>query len=403
MWQGTVLGSFDKFFTGTSIGARDVWNSQIVRSRPSSECQGVDLPVIPIKLRRARREPLDEDIRRQALLKLRDLLLQDPLATQLGTSLKGHVEHGVVHDDVDQSFRDCFRMKASSTLQKRASSLWKLAKCLRAEGQLNPLRLSEPQLYGALCSMRAAGAGATSAQHSMEALHFLDSTAKLTIVSISDVVSARCRGVARDMYLSKNPLQQKLPLTVGQVRQLESIMFSVGTAFAWTSPGSSMKSVLRYSRENFTSLYSKVLQMFRLIRTGDFCPDLPAIDRIVEMADGADEAQPSEPAGADDAAEISDSESSLASLESVHDDTQMDGELGEVCVSLFPSFSGVPEPALMVHRISALVHVVSEDDFLLCGRPTSIHFRPYARVTERDHLASCRQCLRAFQNRKSEL
>ena len=32
------------------------------------------------------------------------------------------------------------------------------------------------------------------------------------------------------------------------------------------------------------SLYSKVLCMFRLIRSGDYRPDLSAIDRVVQMA-----------------------------------------------------------------------------------------------------------------------
>ena len=93
--------------------------------------------------------------------------------TQLGTSLRGRFDGGSLHEDIDQSFRDAFRMKASSTLQKRASSMTRLAKLLREAGQLYPLRLSEPELYSALCNMRAAGAGATAAQHIIEALHLL--------------------------------------------------------------------------------------------------------------------------------------------------------------------------------------------------------------------------------------
>jgi hypothetical protein len=119
-------------------------------------------------------------------------------------------------------------MKAASTLQKRASSLDKLLKCLRAEGQLYPLRLSEAQLYSALCRMRATGSGATSAQHVIEALHFMDATAKFLCIDLTDVISARCRGVARDMYLMKDPLQQKRPLTVEQVKWLEHLMESSG-------------------------------------------------------------------------------------------------------------------------------------------------------------------------------
>eukprot|EP00435_Cladocopium_sp_Y103_P037957 s3425_g10.t1 len=141
--------------------------------------------------------------------------------------------------------------------------------------------------------------------------------------------------------------------------------------------------------------------MFRLIRTGEYDPDMSAIDRVVQLADGGETGQQvGQPAseGVDDG---SDSDSSVASLESVHEEDSECVELDDRCISLFPSFPGVPESGLMVHGISALVHVVNEDDVLLCGRPTSRHFKDYAKVTDRDHLAACRQCLRAFQNGRS--
>ena len=557
-WQGTMLSAFDKFFSPTSIGSLDVLQSQVVRSRPQSSLNLKALPVVPIALKRARREPLDEDVRIQALAKFRDLILQDPHATQLGTSLMGRVDQGTSHDVIDQSFRDTFRMKASSTLQKRASSLVKLAKFLRAEGQLHPLRLSESQLYSALCKMREAGCGATSAQHIIEALHFLDATAKMKIISLSDVVSARCRGVARDMYLTKSPLSQKLPLTVEQVRKLETIVQNSGTVIrcivgqilfcihaccrwrdaqrlkavsietgrgeslvyadalssktaltaeaktrflpytaigtgiesqdwsaAWvaareaeglefgdivlpsyseksscwlSTPMSSseatfwlrefldgtrgfvpemvgshsckttlltwasrcarvpfspadrrllghhldpnMKSVLCYSRENYANLYAKVLNMFRLIRANEFEPDKSAIDRVVQLANEAGATVVEQAGTTDDPGVGSDSDSSVASLESLQLDAHESEGVDDRCASSFPSFPGVPESSLFVHKISGLVHVSNEDDYLICGRPTSAHFRAYAKVSERDHLVSCSQCLKSFQNRK---
>ena len=159
-------------FTPSTLGAIDVLGSQVVHERPDKAQLSPEVPVLPIQLKKARREPLEEDIRRKALSKFRSIILQDPLATQLGTSLHSIFVSGCGHDGIEQSFRDCFRMKAASTLQKRAASLDKLATCLRLEGWLYPLRLSEAQLYSALCKMRAAGSGATSAQHVIEALHF---------------------------------------------------------------------------------------------------------------------------------------------------------------------------------------------------------------------------------------
>ena len=160
-----------------------------------------------------------------------------------------------------------------------------------------------------------------------------------------------------------------------------------------------MKSVLCYSRESFTSLYAKVLSMLRLIRVGEFNPDQSALERVVQLADGPESDVPNS-AMQDETGADSDSDSSLASEDGmdVHDNS--DVAAPEHCISLFPDFPGVPESALFVHSHSGLVHVANEDDVLLCGRPTSVNFRPYPKVTERTHLASCSQCLKSFQQRK---
>jgi hypothetical protein len=51
-----------------------------------------------------------------------------------------------------------------------------------------------------------------------------------------------------------------------------------------------MKSVMTYSRESYTNLYSRVLMMFRLIRSGEFNPDLSALERVVLLSDSVCEA-----------------------------------------------------------------------------------------------------------------
>ena len=113
---------------------------------------------------------------------------------------------------------DCFRAKASTTLQKRANSLWRLSKELKKVGQLHPLRFNEEQLYAVLCSLRECKSGATSGQHMLEALAFFDSTVGFALIDLRTTVSGRCKGVARDMYLGKDPLRQKHPLKAVHVR-----------------------------------------------------------------------------------------------------------------------------------------------------------------------------------------
>jgi len=161
-----------------------------------------------------------------------------------------------------------------------------------------------------------------------------------------------------------------------------------------------MKSVLCYSRESFTSLYAKVLSMFRMIRSGEFNPDQKAIDRVVQMADGSEDPQMEATSEPPDPELPSDSDSSIASVDDLHVGDTFDGAPDGRMVSLFPAFPGVPEASLMVHKISGLVHIVNEDDIPSCGRPTSMHFGQYAKSPDRENLAACRQCLRAFQNRK---
>lgn len=559
-WAGTGLAGCSRVFLPTAIGLSDVLHSEVVQeaAKPEAVVQ-FEPPVIRLELKRARKELPDEDIRRLALCKLRSLILQDPLASQLGESIYTMLNGGCSQALVEQSLSDCFRSKASSTLQKRASSLWRLSKILRSLGVLNPLRMSEENLYAALCAMREDGAGATTAQHMIEAIHFLDSTIKLRLMDVRAVVSGRCKGVARDMYLTKSPLTQKQPLRVDHVRCLETkikdmtsalqciagqILFCIhaccrwkdaqrlkslaiesghgetlihadalasktalsaeqktrftpyvalgtgvsqcdwGTtwldaravegldfydftlpsyserSFRWTeSPMSAseatcwlrdflsdminpsnafqygshsckttvltwagrctqvpfspaerrllghhlepgMKSVMTYSRESYTNLYSRVLMMFRLIRSGEFNPDLSALERVVLLSDSVCEANMGDTLQPPvEQADISDSESSVASET---------GEAGEECfapgaassqelTSLFPDFPGVPESSLMVHKTSGLVHAMNEDGFLMCGRLPSINFKMYSTlVVDRNLCEGCSQCKRAF-------
>ena len=75
-----------------------------------------------------------------------------------------------------------------------------------------------------------------------------------------------------------------------------------------------MKSILTYSREAFTTLYSKVLSMFKCMRDSRFVPDLAAIDRVVQLSDSAPTDQPVDPSSNEaELAVPSDSESSVAS------------------------------------------------------------------------------------------
>ena len=165
-----------------------------------------------------------------------------------------------------------------------------------------------------------------------------------------------------------------------------------------------MKSVMCYSREAFTSLYAKLLSMVKLIRTNVFNPDLPAVERIVQMSkDFQEEPQIEVPNGpVADGWEL-DSESSIASEPDLTDLGQSEAADADTpdLISLMLDFPGVRERDLLVHIMSGIVHVVNEDDVFLCWRRSSINFRQYEYGDENaDHYEGCRQCKKVFASKE---
>ena len=122
------------------------------------------------------------------------------------------------------------------------------------------------------------------------------------------------------------------------------------------------KSVLTYSRESYTSLYAKVLLMYIKIRSGEFRPDLRAIERVIQFAEAAETGPEFPTTGADpvpggskgdiavDPIEVSDSESSVAS--DVELAMDLDGEGPDKDILGSSDFPGVPPSDMLVHSTS---------------------------------------------------
>lgn len=200
---GSILDGYRRALIPTRVGLHDVLSSEVVECRVEVVDDSIHAEQTwSINLKRARRDSPDEDLRRVALLKLQGIILADLGATRLGCSLKQMVTAGNQESEIWQSFMDTFRMKASSTLHKRSSSLMRPAKLLQLQGVGGPLRLTEEQLYEVICTLRRDGAGATSAQHLIEALFFLSGTVQFKAIDINAVVSIRCKGAARDLFLT---------------------------------------------------------------------------------------------------------------------------------------------------------------------------------------------------------
>ena len=87
----------------------------------------------------------------------------------------------------------------------------------------SPLRFTEELLYGYLCHLRTVKAGATSLQGALEALRFFHGIVCLPF-NLESVISSRCQGAARDMQLTKMPLEQKEHLSANALIMLEELM-----------------------------------------------------------------------------------------------------------------------------------------------------------------------------------
>ena len=130
-------------------------------------------------------------------------------------------------EELGRSIEDAFRSKAATTMQKRASSLTKFFAWVLQNDIRSPLRFDEDRLYRYLCHLRSSGAGPTSLAGTLEALRFFHSVVGLPI-DMEQVVSARCRGAARDMQLTKSPLVQKEHLSANALIMLEEMMLKEG-------------------------------------------------------------------------------------------------------------------------------------------------------------------------------
>ena len=83
-------------------------------------------------------------------------------------------------------------------------------------------------MYRILCLFRDEGSSASTPSHVLEALAFFDSVARFFYMRLDDVLSSRCRGVARDMFLTKEPLKQRDQFLCKQVSAFEDIILAPG-------------------------------------------------------------------------------------------------------------------------------------------------------------------------------
>ena len=167
----------------------------------------------------------DDHMRKGALLKARALLMVDPLTTQLGASLLSSAGTLVDESVIVQSFSDAFAPKATSTLVKRMSALWRYGKwCMTTH--TSPFNMKEEQLYAYLTQLRDSQAAPSAAESFIEAIHFLHSIVFIKCFANGVSVSGRCKGLAKSELMRKRKRRQAPPLTVAMVRAMENFLIN---------------------------------------------------------------------------------------------------------------------------------------------------------------------------------
>ena len=155
------------------------------------------------------------------------------------------------------------------------------------------------------------------------------------------------------------------------------------------------KSVLTYSREAYTTLYGKVLAMFRSFRAADFDPDSSAVDRVIQTAAAWDRADVR--LEEQDPNELSDS-------------SEEEGEplLGGLSGGSSPPrqargmFPNIDQQDVVVHKKSGIAHCLLDSHTTVCGRHISPNYGPIELFEEYD-LECCLQWNCRQKSRQSSL
>ncbi|CAE7911408.1 unnamed protein product, partial [Symbiodinium necroappetens] len=164
-----------------------------------------------------------DQVRWEALRKLRTLTSLDMDATRLGRTLLSEAMLLKNEDNLRKSFSHTFQAKATGTLVKRASSLWRFAAWCESNAISSPLRASEPVIYRYMLHLEAT-AKPTVGSSFLEAWNFIHAMVGLTDPGAYLAQSARVRGVSVGMLQLKAPLRQAHPLAVKMVKALEQVV-----------------------------------------------------------------------------------------------------------------------------------------------------------------------------------
>lgn len=189
------------------------------QTRPAMPEPGVATQLAMRRLRFTSMLKIDD---RDALKKLKYMILESPDASKLGRNLVSAVGFLQSVHEWECSFNDAFEGKATATLTKRASALWRFSEWC-SDNNLGPVVTSdEGRVYRYMQHLKEHGAP-TAAAGFIQAWTFLHYQAGLLTCALEDILSSRVRGAARAVLSEKRVLRQAAPLSVKMIVALENV------------------------------------------------------------------------------------------------------------------------------------------------------------------------------------
>lgn len=233
-WMRSMLGAQPKAY-GSSPGT--AWlatknaslpypDLAVINASPKSPTDrpGVNLNFMSAKARIrfvAVRET-DDALRERAVFTWRMIAESDLEATKVGRTLLKLSEQLATNAAIKNSIDDVFATKSTATLVKRGGSILSFVHWARSNNRWRPLLFEEELVYEYVCEIRSQGAAPSKGQSFIQALNF--ASCLLGSPAAWDAAhSSRVIGACHAMAIAKRPLTQAVPLTVKQVRILESL------------------------------------------------------------------------------------------------------------------------------------------------------------------------------------
>ncbi len=165
------------------------------------------------RLRMAGLIKTEDQLRWEALRKIKVVALLNPMASSIGETMA--TQAMTLRDESEfvtfTSFTNCFAGKATGTLVKRSYSLWRFSQWCADNGVWDPLQASESVLYSYACFLQK-NAAPTSVVDFLQMWRLMHYVLGLKKYPLEVVISSRTKGLADSMHAEKRKLKQAEPL-----------------------------------------------------------------------------------------------------------------------------------------------------------------------------------------------